>query len=71
MKTQTKTKVIFSDDHGVACSEMRYLPYSSDGNILVCKQSYYKEIAYRKGEIKKGRVFNLPPWNSLKIYSAN
>jgi hypothetical protein len=59
---------MFTDDFGVKCSEMRYLPYSADGNILVSKQSYQKEMRYRREEIEKGREFLLPKWESLKIY---
>lgn len=59
---------MFTDDFGVKCSEMRLLPYSADGNILVSRQSFEKEMRYRREEIKKGREFYLPAWESLKIY---
>jgi hypothetical protein len=66
-----KNQSTFTDDHGVSCSEMHYLPYSSDGNILVSRKSYEKEMTYRRGEIKQGRAYQLPSWDSLKIYSEN
>lgn len=57
-----------TDDFGRACSELRKLPYSLDGNILVGRASFDREIAYRRKEILKGREFELPVWDSLKIY---
>jgi len=51
---------MFTDDFGVKCFEMRYLPYSSDGNILVSQQSFEKEMRYRRGEIKKGQGIFAP-----------
>jgi hypothetical protein len=59
---------MFTDDFGVKCSEMRYLPYCDQGNILVSKQSYEREMLYRRAEIKQGREFLLPKWEDLKIY---
>jgi hypothetical protein len=63
------TKTLYTDDYNVMCSEMRLLPYSSDGNILVSRKSYEKEMEYRRAEIKQGRPYELPSWESLKIYS--
>lgn len=60
---------MLTDDFNIECFEMRYLPYSADGNILVSKQSYEKEMAYRREEIKNGRKFLLPKWESLKVYA--
>jgi hypothetical protein len=50
---------------------MRYLPYSSDGNIMVSRKAYEREMEFRRGEIKLGRPYELPSWDSLKIYSEN
>jgi hypothetical protein len=61
----------FTDDHGIKCSEMRFLPYSSDGNILVSKASYDKEMRYRRERIKEGVHYELPAWETLKIYTEN
>lgn len=60
-----------TDDFGIKCSEMRILPYGGDGNILVSKQSYEKEMKWRKERIKNGVPFELPAWESLKIYTEN
>lgn len=61
----------FTDDHGIKCSEMRYLPYGGDGNILVSKQSYDKEIKWRKEHIKNGVEFESPAWEALKVYTED
>lgn len=58
----------FTDDFGRKCSELRLLPYGGSGNILVGRASFDKEIQYRKEEIAKGRTFDLPTWDSLKIH---
>ena len=60
----------FTDDLNKPCDEMRYLPYSKDGNILVCHSSYLREITWRKEQIKAGRPYDLPTWESLKIYKS-
>ena len=60
----------FTDDKNVECNEMRFLPYSSDGNILVCYRSYCEEIRWRKWQIEAGVPFDLPSWESLKVYNA-
>jgi len=62
-------KNTFTDDHNRKCSEIRKLPYgNSGGNMLVGRVSYEKEMEYRRGEIKLGRAYELPSWDSLKIY---
>lgn len=58
----------FTDDHGIKCSEMRFLPYGGDGNILVSRASYDKEIKWRKERIENGVPFELPAWETLKIF---
>lgn len=67
-KWKAALKPFFTDDFGRKCSELRLMPYSGGGNILVGRASYEREIQYRKEEIAKGRAFNLPTWDSLKIY---
>ena len=60
-----------TDDHGFECTEVRVLPYGGGGNILCGRQGYEREIAFRKSRIKAGVAFDLPAWESLKIYFPN
>jgi len=60
----------FTDDWGINCHEMRYLPTGGGGNILCSLQSFNKEIEFRKSRIKTGVNYELPKWEDLKIYSA-
>lgn len=59
----------YTDDHNIPCDEMRVLPYSSDGNILVSRASYIKEMRFRREQNSKGIPFDLPSWESLKVYN--
>jgi hypothetical protein len=60
------------DDHGILSSEIRLLPYGSPdqgGNICVGRESYNKEINFRKERNKTvATPFPLPEWDSLKLY---
>ena len=59
----------YTDDHDKHCDEMRLLPYGGDGNIIVGFNSYQNEMKYRREKIKRGIHFDLPTWESLKIYN--
>jgi hypothetical protein len=51
--------------------EIRVLPYSNDGNLLLCKSCYYHEMKYRRErnkELGDSSKFKLPEWESLKVY---
>mgnify|MGYP001617986761 CR=1 FL=1 len=48
--------------------EIRSLPIGGQGNILVCKEHYRKEIEFRKYRILEGVPFDLPKWEALKVY---
>lgn len=69
-KQNWKMRNTLTDDFGRKCSELRLMPYGGDGNILVGRASYNKEIEHRKEEIKKGREFKLPSWDSLKVHES-
>jgi hypothetical protein len=58
----------FTDDHGIKCNEMRKLRYCSDGYIHVSKQSFEKEMRYRRDRIKEGVEYEFPKWEELEIY---
>lgn len=57
-------------DHGHPAMEIRVLPYSELGNLLVCKKHYWQEIAFRKERISEGVPYDLPTWDSLRVYST-
>ena len=51
--------------------EVRVLPYGGDGNLIVCKKCYYREMEFRflrNEELSKDCQFELPTWDDLKIY---
>lgn len=53
--------------------EVRVLPTSPGSNAILCRSDYDREIAWRKernkslGEFAK---FDLPAWDSLKVYTG-
>ena len=61
--------------------EVRTLPLGPHSNLIVCHAHYLKEMAYRKERnegiprkmIKLGdsERFDLPTWESLKIYTGD
>lgn len=55
------------DDHGISCTHTRLLPIGG-GNAIVGKDSYKKEMAFRRSRIAEGVHFDLPDWKTLKIY---
>lgn len=57
-----------NDDHDRPCSEIRVLPYGGGGNILCGRQSYEQEMAFRRERIRAGVPFDLPTWDSLRVY---
>jgi len=59
----------FVDDWGIVSNEVRVLPYSKDGNLIVSRESYEKEMKYRRERIKAGVSYELPTWESLKVYN--
>jgi hypothetical protein len=47
------------------------LPYSEDGNLIVCRSCYRAEMIYRRQRnfgLAKDLQFEIPSWDSLKIY---
>lgn len=48
--------------------EVRVLPYGGGGNLILCKSCFDFELAWRKGENRRSRNFELPTWKSLDIY---
>jgi len=58
----------FVDDWGIIADEVRLLPYGGGGNVIVSRKSYEREINWRKEQIKAGIPFELPTWESLRVY---
>jgi len=51
--------------------EVRILPYGGDGNLIVCKSCFNREMIFRRQrnqELAKDCQFALPAWNDLKVY---
>ena len=63
------TKELMVDDYGISSHDVRLLP-CGDGNIICSKQSFIKEIAFRRYMNKMGVRFDLPSWDSLKRYEV-
>lgn len=57
-----------TDDHGDECREVRILPIGGGGNILCGRRGYEREMRFRRDRIKDGVPFDLPSWDSLKVY---
>ena len=51
--------------------EVRWITIGGNANISLCQSCFAFEIAWRKGEIKRGRQFELPEWESLEIYNGS
>lgn len=67
MKKQTK---VMQDDFGDIVTEARVLP-SGGSNIICGKRGYNREMSFRRERNKTlhdGAKFDLPAWESLKIY---
>jgi len=51
--------------------EVRLLPYSSDGNLIVCHRHYLHELKYRverNDQVQSEYQLVTPKWENLKIY---
>lgn len=59
-----------TDDYDHPCTETRLLPYGGGGNIIVGRESYEKEMAFRRERIRAGVPFDLPSWESLRVYET-
>lgn len=60
-----------TDDFGHECTEVRVLPYGGGGNILCGHRGYCREIAgriERNRELAPNCRYDLPAWESLKVY---
>lgn len=54
-------------------SEVRVLPLGGDGNLILCRACYRRELAWRIGrnrELAKDAAFSLPAWESLRVYEG-
>lgn len=51
--------------------QVRLLPTGSDGNAILCRACYAREMNFRRErnqELDKSCQFDIPHWSSLKIY---
>lgn len=67
------SQTIIYDDHDRPCTELRLLPLGAGSNLLVGKQSYDQEIAFRierNKELGSAFQFSLPTWESLEVYAS-
>ncbi len=77
MRTRTQNPNCDGDKCRKESGEVRLLPLDKDtvhgGNLILCHACYTYEIAYRKernSELSKGCQFDLPAWESLKVYGG-
>lgn len=55
-----------------SAGEVRVLPTGGEGNAILCKSCFHRELAWRKErnrELSKDCQFKLPEWDSLNIYN--
>jgi hypothetical protein len=61
------------DGSGPHCAgEVRVLPTGGDSNLILCKNCFNHEIAYREDrnkDLSKDARFKLPTWESLRVYA--
>lgn len=53
--------------------QVRRLPISEDSAVIVCITHYWAEMHFRQErnkELDKSCQFDLPKWNSLKVYKV-
>lgn len=49
--------------------EVRILPTGGGGNVIICRDCFDHEIAWRKDRNREvASEFDLPTWDSLKVY---
>ena len=72
-----KTKIMIHNNNcdGAHCTsetgEVRTLPAGGDSNIILCEACFRHELAFRRErnrELSKDCAFDLPDWESLKVY---
>jgi hypothetical protein len=52
--------------------EVRLLPYGGSGNLILCSSCFRHEMAWRlkrNRELSADCQFELPSWESLKVYA--
>lgn len=54
-----------TEEHG----ELRRLPCSRTGGLILCRPCFDHELRYRHDEVMRGIQFELPAWESLEVYS--
>ena len=58
----------------ILSGQVRVLPTGGDSNGILCLLCYRREIAWRKSrnaELGKDAQFQLPKWESLRIYGQD
>lgn len=61
----------FGANHSVN-PQVRVLPTGGDSNLIVCRLCYQKEINFRRERnltLSDDAKFDLPSWESLKVYT--
>ena len=74
MRTQTQNPNGDGDKCRKESGEVRLLPLGGGANGILCRACYEYEMAYRgdrNAELSKGCQFDLPAWESLKVYGAD
>lgn len=61
----------FCDCHNDRPRIVRVMPLESSGNIILCRDGYIREIAFRRERnvhLEPANKFDLPAWEDLKPY---
>ena len=51
--------------------QVRVLPIGGSSNAILCLQCYQFEMAFRRDRIREGVPFDLPAWETLKVYEGS
>ena len=53
--------------------EVRLLPYSSEGNTILCYSCFEYEKAFRvmRNKAVGEDIFNIPKWSNLAVYKTD
>lgn len=73
MRTYTVQNPMCDGAHCITgLGQVRVLPTGGDGNAILCRACFNHELAFRRDrnrELSKDCQFQLPAWETLKVYA--